>query len=328
MKFDKKRFFITILIVLIPAFFIFSKKVEATPYAVLINGGHNTSSNNIAFWNDLSAIYTTLVNNYGYQDENIYVLNSDGTNTNNDRNTVINPWADRSDWTYSYSNSPLDLDNDGDNDIHYAATYSALSTVFSTLASTMTPNDGLFVFVTDHGGSDGGTETNLAMWNSIIDDDVFASLVDLISDYAYEIFSFQQCYSGGFIDELSGENRVIMTATDYDKSAYYWVNDYSEYNHELTNALSGLGDYNEDGYVSMLEAYNYVLANDDFALGYDSDGDDVPDTWEYPQFDDPSGIGRYLTLTGIIPEPTTMLLLASLATGLFGFAGLRKRFKR
>ncbi|HDM37654.1 MAG TPA: PEP-CTERM sorting domain-containing protein [Candidatus Omnitrophica bacterium] len=27
-------------------------------------------------------------------------------------------------------------------------------------------------------------------------------------------------------------------------------------------------------------------------------------------------------------EPTTMLLLASLATGLFGFAGLRKRFKR
>ena len=152
MKFDKKRFFITILIVLIPAFFISSKKVEATPYTVLINGGYNKENNNIAFWND-----------------------------------------------------------------------------------------------------------------------------------------------------LCGENRVIMTATDYDKFAYYWVNDYSEYNHELTNALSGSGDTNGDGYVSMLEAYNYVLANDDFALGYDSDGDDTPDTWEYPQYDNPSGIGRYLTLTGIIP---------------------------
>ena len=54
----------------------------------------------------------------------------------------------------------------------------------------------------------------------------------------------------------------------------------------------------------------------------------MPDTWEYPQYDDPSGIGRYLTLTGIIPEPTTMLLLASLASGLFGVAGLRRKFSR
>jgi len=53
MKFDKKRFFITILIVLMPTFFMFSKKVEATPYAVLINGGYNKENNNIAFWNDL-----------------------------------------------------------------------------------------------------------------------------------------------------------------------------------------------------------------------------------------------------------------------------------
>jgi hypothetical protein len=36
---------------------------------------------------------------------------------------------------------------------------------------------------------------------------------------------------------------------------------------------------------------------------------------------------KSVLLTGQqVPEPGTMLLLGSLATGLFGFAGLRKRF--
>jgi len=35
-----------------------------------------------------------------------------------------------------------------------------------------------------------------------------------------------------------------------------------------------------------------------------------------------------LVTVEVIPEPASMILLGSLATGLFGFAGLRKRFKK
>ena len=74
----RKELLIVMTLVFLSTIFVFSKEIEATPYAVLINGGNTASSNNIAFWNDLSAIYTTLVGTHGYLEENIFVLNSDG----------------------------------------------------------------------------------------------------------------------------------------------------------------------------------------------------------------------------------------------------------
>ncbi|GAG17473.1 unnamed protein product, partial [marine sediment metagenome] len=52
----------------------------------------------------------------------------------------------------------------------------------------------------------------------------------------------------------------------------------------------------------------------------------------YDETDDYESFGEYMTGTGMqfttIPEPTTIILLGSLATGLFGMAGIRKRFTR
>ncbi len=297
--------------------FIMTGISQAAPYAVLINGGYDKYNNNIAFYNDLSTIYGTLIDDYGYLEENVYVLNSDGLNSGDDRNTVID--FDTDPWTYSYDSSPFDFTD-------YAATIDDIQTVFSTLSTKMTSQDSLFVWTTDHGGTQGGMDTGLWLWEgSFLTDDVFAAEVNKISNYAYEFFSFQQCYSGGFIDDLANSNRVIMSAASAYESAWYYVNEHGEYNYEFNNAVSGLGDMNGDGYVSMLETYNYVLLNDDFAVGVDRDKDGIIDTWEHPQYWDLSGIGDMITLNGVIPEPGTMILLGSLVAGLFGAAAVRKR---
>ena len=306
--------------------FIMTGISQAAPYAVLINGGYDTYNNNIAFYNDLSTIYGTLITDYGYLEDNVYVLNSDGLNSANDRNTVTNFHPPP--WIYSYDSSPFDLDGNGSNDVDYAATKGDIQTVFSTLATQMTSQDSLFVWTTDHGGSQGGTDTGLWLWeSSYITDAAFAVEVNKITNYAYEIFSFQQCYGGGFIDNLTGSNRVLMSAASAYESAWFYVNEYCEYNYEFNNAVSGLGgDVNGDGYVSMLEAYNYVLLNDDFA-----NGTYASPYIEHPQYWDGSGIGDMVTLNGTldtfdpIPEPGTMILIGSLAAGLFGAAAVRKR---
>jgi len=293
----------------------------AAPYAVLINGGYNAYNNNIAFYNDLSTIYGTLIDDYEYLEENVYVLNSDGLNSDDDRNTVTNFHTNP--WTYSYDNSPFDFYGDNSDDVDYAATMDNIQTVFSTLSTNMTSHDSLFVWTTDHGGTQGDMST-LCLWGGeTITDVAFTAEVNKISNYNYEIFSFQQCYGGGFIDNLSAANRVIMSASATDESAWYWVNEYGEYNYEFNNAVSGAGDMNGDGHVSMLEAYNWTVLNDDFGPHEMN--------LEYPQYWDLSGIGDMVTLNGTIgafdpiPEPGTMILLGSLAVGLFGAVSIRKR---
>ncbi len=110
-------------------------------YAVIISGGGYREKNFERYWNDCSAIYKTLVNIYGYSDNHIYVLMSDGTSSGKDLHMNDG----------SYKSSPLDLDGDGDNDIQYSATKSNITKVFDKLKNTLTKKDNLFIYTTDHG---------------------------------------------------------------------------------------------------------------------------------------------------------------------------------
>jgi hypothetical protein len=277
----------------------FSKNLQKSPsnilhsginpancYAVIISGGVDMNSNMQRYWNDCSAIYSTLVNIYGYLDDHIYVLMSDGTNPANDRRIAG-----------GYDSSPLDLDGDGDADIQYAATKSNITTVFNTISNILTENDFLFIYTTDHGDFDEGHAT-LNLWGGEeIYDYEFANEVDKVNAGNISIV-MEQCYSGGFIPYLEKSGRTVATACaedevsyslglyTYNAFVYYWTAAVTGYYPDGTPVNPNRSpDRNNDGYVSMQEAFNFADINDTMA--------------ETPQYSSvKSHLGKYLTLLG------------------------------
>lgn len=238
-----------------------TKSVQSSDncYAVIISGGYNASNNWQRYWNDCSAIYSALVNIYDFQDSHIKCLISDGTSSSQDRRI-----------SGGYDSSPLDLDGDQDNDIDYSATKANITAVFNSLRTIINSEDQLFIFVTDHGNQESGQDALIYLWGETIRDDQFAAEVDKI--YAGQItIVMEQCYSGGFIDDLTAQNRVIATACDYNEVSYsmgYYS--YDEFVFDWISAVAGEDPYenpvdaddNNDGFVSMQEAFNYAEAND------------------------------------------------------------------
>ena len=240
---------------------VFSAQNE---YAVIISGGYNRENNYERYWNDCAAIYSTLVNVYNYDRSHIYVLISDGTN----------PAADRRRLNGTYDSSPLDLDGDGTDDIQFAATRANITTVFNTLSQIMTNQDNLFIFTTDHGGLNSGQSVFMYLWNeTTIQDTQFATEVNKINAKSINIV-MEQCHSGGFIDNLAGNNRVIATACLASESSYAMPPNYAydEFVFHWISAVAGqtpLGvtvnaDTNNDGFISAQEAFSYAYTK----LGY------------------------------------------------------------
>lgn len=241
-------------------------------WAVLMNGGYDQYNNHVRYWNDLSNIYITLVTTYEFADENIIVLCSDG----------LNPAPDQS----NGQNSHPDLDGDGDNDIMYACTLANVNMVFASLAQNFTGNEKLFVFTTDHGSSVGGWNTVQNLWNhETLTDAHFASLLAAIP--AFEIIcTFEPCFSGGFLDDVVVPPGPIVASSACRHDEYSWAMSglmYDEYVFHWTAAVKGAdaygnlvdADYNQDGFVTMDEAYIYAEAHDTQS--------ENPQYGEYPQ---------------------------------------------
>lgn len=139
-------------------------------YAVIISGGVSKERNYKRYWNDCAAIYSTLVNVYGYDRNHIYVIMSDGTNPAYDRRT-----------NFGYDSSPLDLDGDGIDDIQYAATRANIFRVFNQLANNLTTDNNLFVYTMDHGDIE-NNHCYLCLWeNEKLFDYEFAGLLSKIN---------------------------------------------------------------------------------------------------------------------------------------------------
>lgn len=221
-------------------------------YAVVISGGWDTQRNYPRYWNDCSFIYKTLVNQYGYNPANIYVLMSDGTN----------PGVDLSDGT----SSNVDLDGDGDADIDYSATKANVTNVFNQLANKLTTNDYLFIYTMDHGGLElSRNESFLALWNSErLYASEFANMVKSINAKATNIV-MGQCNSGGFIDYLKScpsvcistacaknENSYAMSNNMYDEYVYYWTNSH----------VNLSGDTDKNGFVTAAESHSVAKSKD------------------------------------------------------------------
>ncbi len=269
-------------------------------WAVIISGGWNADNNHVRYWNDCSYFYETLMD-HGFLESNVYVLISDGTSAAIDQS--------------NNTSSPLDLDGDGDDDTQYSATLANIVTVFSELETKLDGDDLLYIFTTDHGDSSVAApyltpESELCLWNtSIASDANFAAQVNRVTTLA-TICIFEQCFSGGMLDELMAENRVLMSAARFWELSYGGTGNaagYDEYSYYFTHALanSSVADRNEDGAISMEEAHLYALANDSMqSETLFADPQDCPaigcNSGEHPNYySNPWDLGRKISLFGM-----------------------------
>lgn len=289
---------------------------EGQLYAVLINGGRNRLTNHERYWNDCAFLYRTLRNTYHVPQRNIFVLMSDGGAP--DRDML------KADGT-GFISSPADLDGDGQWDLTQAATRQAVVSTLDDLSRRLTPEDRLFLFVMDHGGSDDEWKSSfLWLWNDErLSDQMLASLLNGFNRVSMSIL-MGQCYSGGFLDDLSREGRVVATAcsggeqswacTDraYDEFVYHWtcaVNGADE----AGNAV--VADENGDGFVSMKEAFDYARSHDRRT--------ETPCYASWPE-----QLGEQWTLSGMVDTGITDVPVLHTYREVYTPAGIRRQTPR
>ncbi len=265
-------------------------------FALIINGGYNKEYNHERYWNDCSQIYQTLIQKYKYKKSNIKILMSDGTDPADDMHKILG----------GYASSPLDLDNDNVNDIQQSATSTNINSALNYYYSNLNLGDNLFIFVTDHGGiKSDSTSTFICGWNTtILYDYVFCSTIKLIANKGINVnIVMGQCNSGGSVSYLSshmsGSGNVVIssacrkdesswsnTLTTYDEYLYHWT---SSVKKENPNGTSVNADLNNDGFISMSEAFHYAKVNDT--------KNEHPLLYSYP-----TSLASKFTLYGILPN--------------------------
>lgn len=145
-------------------------------------------------------------------------------------------------------------------------------------------NAGLFdgLDVNDDGDMDDWVSIDeiISLYGNVLSDDELKTYVNSLSMGRNVVF-MQPCFSGGFVEDLSADNTVIMTATVEEDLA--WGNDFIRaINLVLANVT--VGDANSDGIVSMVEVFNYAAENAhyDDSPQYDDNGDGISQFYPIP----------------------------------------------
>lgn len=233
-------------------------------YAIILSGGINKTANYERYWNDCSFIYQTLVNKYGVPKENIYPIMSDGTN----------PAEDMLLTTGQFQSQPLDLDNDGIADIKLAATKGNIQSTLNSLSSKLKEDDQLFIYVIDHGGTtDHRSGSYICLWGEgkLYDYELSSMLTPFTNKYVNVNVILGQCFSGGFIDDLTKNGCVVAAASSgseeswscqdkpYDEFVYQWTTAINGANHLGIKVYS---DTDKNDRITMEEAFIYAKQND------------------------------------------------------------------
>ena len=249
-----------------------SISIASEKYAVLITGDYADTSranysgswatnNNIdrdrrpmeEFWNDTYLLWEILVTEKGYSNENVFVLFAGGIDYPIDSDVDLpENWADR----YTPLDNYEHILGEGGQITDYPADSANVNDVFTGLANgsngfpRITEDDFLFVWTFDHGYPDPNSDHVLL---GLIDDRIFdyefAALTDQINANK-KVFWMQQCNSGGFIDDLEGEDTFIITASHADTGAEpadqfaSWTDDFEIYCDEaVENEIISLHTY-------------------------------------------------------------------------------------
>jgi len=209
-------------------------------HAILINGHADKRH-----WNDFSFLYRVLTQVYGYDRENIIVV--DG----------------------AYKDKLPDMDDDGNKDIGYSSTKQGIKDAMAALKEKVKTTDHLLLAINDHGGSLDG-ESTIVAYDGEMKVSEFAPLLKEIK--AKKVLSlFEQCFSGGFVRPTLGSMRVSMSAARNDE--YSWASNDLMWDEWIYHAIAGFAmqthdgravavDTNSDGKVSAAEAFAYSVAKE------------------------------------------------------------------
>jgi hypothetical protein len=141
--------------------------------------------------------------------------------------------------------------------IQYKATAVQVRKVFNQLAQKMNSQDQLFIFMVGHGTFDGDWSKFNLVGPDLRDID-FAQLLSGLPTKKIILVNTASA-SGPFIKKLSGEERVIITATK--SGAEYHETTFADF--FLDALATEEADFNKDRRISMLEAFKYARNQQD-----------------------------------------------------------------
>jgi hypothetical protein len=227
---------------------------QANRYAVLFSG----SSNN-RHVNDLEFLYRTLIDVYRYPEENVYVLNYDGT--------------------FNYSGGPKPGGNwPGDNTayrmkVKAAGTKSELEDVLDDLKSRLELDDSLLIHTNNHGLHDGMESVLITYSPPDYSAGELASKLAELPQFGHLTVMMEQCHAGGFnapiLSSSPAKSTTVASACEELQSSIGGA-DFDPFARDWVAAMNGSDphgaslvfdpDVHGKGGVSVHEAYNYAEA--------------------------------------------------------------------
>lgn len=187
-------------------------------FAIIVGGASYNRQHYNWFLSSTATAYR-LLKNSGYADENIYYL-------------------------FEGKNEP---------DVDYLSTLSNFKKVVLDIKSRSGIADTILVIVVGHGGFDGANSYYCLSDSNIYDTELADMFKDITRDKL--VFVFSPCNSGGFIDNLSGNNTIVITSTRKEEA------NRAAFIEPLLAAFDGPGDSDLDGKISFTEAFNFASAS-------------------------------------------------------------------
>jgi len=187
-------------------------------FAIIVGGASYNKQHYDWFLSSTTMAYK-LLKNSGYANENIYYL----------------------------------FEGKNEQDVDYLSTLSNFKKTVRDIKYRSGIADTILVILIGHGGFDGTNSYYCLSDSNLYDTEMADMFKDITRDKL--IFVFSPCNSGGFIDNLSGNNTVVITSTRKDEA------NRAAFIEPFLAAFDGPGDSNSDRKVSFAEAFNFASAS-------------------------------------------------------------------
>ncbi|MBL1214954.1 MAG: T9SS type A sorting domain-containing protein [Ignavibacteriae bacterium] len=303
------------------------EQIDPNKFAVLISGGARRAANFERYYDNIKLMYLTLVKNYSYPEDHIFVFFAGGAipdggsyddtqDTHQDGEEFVEINTARNSASLNEELRSSDLDGDGDCDISNSAFQLHIESLFENELKTLLNNNSnsksLLIYTFDHGNQENNNEVILNLWNfTEFDDDDFVTMINVAPYVTLQNLniSMQQCHSGGFLDELQSSN---ITNWSFTSAADYYEVSYGggsqgvfAYNWPLYSSGEDFNDVdaNDDDQLSLEEIYNHARTEDRFWPANDPIGTPPQENnTEHPQFEtNPTNNGDNIFLGNFSP---------------------------